>query len=89
MIHQPWGQVGRSPAVDVGIQAREFLRTKRLMEELLARHTGQPVETIHRDTDRDHYMDPEEARAYGIIDAIVRRPPGIAVSPPSPNGHPG
>jgi len=59
MIHQPWGQIGQGQAVDLGIQAREFLRTKRLMEEILARHTGQPVERIHQDTDRDHYMDPE------------------------------
>src|SRR5215468_6315924 len=62
MIHQPWGQVGQSQAVDIGIQAREFMRTKRLVEELLAKHTGQPVEKIHLDTDRDYYMDPEEAR---------------------------
>src|SRR5262249_50097995 len=43
MIHQPWGQVGQGQAVDLGIQAKEFLRTKRLMEEILARHTGQPI----------------------------------------------
>ena len=42
MIHQPWGQIGQGQAVDLGIQAKEFLRTKRLMEEILARHTGQP-----------------------------------------------
>jgi ATP-dependent Clp protease protease subunit len=82
MIHQPWGQVAQGQAVDIGIQAREFLRTKRVMEEILARHTGQTVETVHRDTDRDHYMDPEEARAYGIIDRVCARraaiPPGAA-----------
>jgi ATP-dependent Clp protease, protease subunit len=87
MIHQPWGQIGQGQAVDLGIQAREFLRTKRLMEEILARHTGQPVETIHRDTDRDHYMDPEEARAYGMIDGVCVRKSSIPASPPSPNGH--
>jgi ATP-dependent Clp protease protease subunit len=54
MIHQPWGQIGRGQAVDLGIQAREFLRTKQLMEEILARHTGQPIERVHQDTDRDH-----------------------------------
>jgi ATP-dependent Clp protease protease subunit len=70
MIHQPWGKIGQGQAVDLGIQAREFLRTKRLMEELLARHTGQPLDKVHHDTDRDYYMDPEQARAYGMIDGI-------------------
>jgi len=88
MIHQPWGQIGRGQAVDLGIQAREFLRTKQLMEEILARHTGQPIERVHQDTDRDHYMDPEEARAYGMIDAVFRHRPKIVVAPPSPNGGP-
>jgi ATP-dependent Clp protease protease subunit len=88
MIHQPWGQIGRGQAVDLGIQAREFLRTKQLMEEILARHTGQPIERVHQDTDRDHYMDPEEARAYGMIDAVFRHRPKIVVAPSSPNGGP-
>jgi ATP-dependent Clp protease protease subunit len=88
MIHQPWGQIGRGQAVDLGIQAREFLRTKQLMEEILARHTGQAIERVHQDTDRDHYMDPEEARAYGMIDAVFRHRPKIVVAPPSPNGGP-
>jgi ATP-dependent Clp protease protease subunit len=87
MIHQPWGQIGQGQAVDLGIQAREFLRTKRLMEEILARHTGQAVDKVHEDTDRDYYMDPEEARAYGMIDAVCARRPGLPVVPPSPNGH--
>lgn len=89
MIHQPWGQIGRGQAVDLGIQAREFLRTKQLMEEILARHTGQPVEKVHQDTDRDHYLDPEEARAYGLIDAVFAGRAKIAVVPPTPNGGPG
>jgi len=88
MIHQPWGQIGRGQAVDLGIQAREFLRTKQLIEEILARHTGQPVERVHQDTDRDHYMDPEEARAYGMVDAIFTVRPQVGVPSPSPNGHP-
>ena len=86
MIHQPWGQIGQGQAVDLGIQAKEFLRTKRLMEEILARHTGQPVDRIHQDTDRDYYMDPEEARAYGMIDAICAPRAKLLVSPASPNG---
>ena len=87
MIHQPWGQIGQGQAVDLGIQAKEFLRTKRLMEEILARHTGQPVDRVHQDTDRDYYMDPEEARTYGMIDSICTPRSKIAVTPPSPNGH--
>jgi len=86
MIHQPWGQIGQGQAVDLGIQAKEFLRTKRLMEEILARHTGQPVDRIHQDTDRDYYMDPEEARAYGMIDAICAPRAKLLVPSPSPNG---
>ena len=86
MIHQPWGQIGQGQAVDLGIQAKEFLRTKRLMEEILARHTGQPVDRIHQDTDRDYYMDPEEARAYGMIDAICAPRAKLLMSPTSPNG---
>ena len=87
MIHQPWGQIGQGQAVDLGIQAKEFLRTKRLMEEILARHTGQPVDKVHLDTDRDYYMDPEEARTYGMIDGICASRSKIAVTPPSPNGN--
>ena len=87
MIHQPWGQIGQGQAVDLGIQAKEFLRTKRLMEDILARHTGQPVDRVHEDTDRDYYMDPEEARTYGMIDGICTPRSKIAVTPPSPNGH--
>jgi len=86
MIHQPWGQVGQGQAVDIGIQAKEFLRTKRLMEELLATHTGQPVDRVHLDTDRDYYMDPDEARTYGMIDGLCVRRGGIVATPPAPNG---
>src|SRR5499425_1162967 len=86
MIHQPWGKIGQGQAVDLGIQAKEFLRTKRLMEEILAKHTGQPVTRIHEDTDRDYYMDPEEARAYGMIDAICAPRAKLLVPSPSPNG---
>jgi ATP-dependent Clp protease protease subunit len=86
MIHQPWGRIGQGQAVDLGIQAREFLRTRRLMEEILARHTGQSVERVHQDTDRDHYMDPEEARDYGMIDGICAPASRLRATAPSPNG---
>jgi ATP-dependent Clp protease, protease subunit len=84
MIHQPWGKLGQGQAVDIGIQAREFLHTKRLMEQILAKHTGQPIEKIEQDTDRDHYMDPAEARAYGMIDDICS--PRLGHVPTSSNG---
>ena len=87
MIHQPWGKLGQGQAVDIGIQAREFLHTKRLMEEILAKHTGQPIERIQRDTDRDHYMDPTEACAYGMIDEICS--PRLTRVPASKNGSVG
>jgi ATP-dependent Clp protease protease subunit len=80
MIHQPWGKIGQGQAVDLGIQAREFLRTKRLMEEILAKHTGQSIERVHQDTDRDYYMAPDEAQTYGMIDGICAR---IKTRPPS------
>jgi ATP-dependent Clp protease protease subunit len=86
MIHQPWGQVGQGQAVDIGIQAREFMRTKRLVEELLAKHTRQPIEKIRADTDRDYCMDPQEARSYGMIDGVRASRPGIIAAPPTPNG---
>jgi ATP-dependent Clp protease, protease subunit len=88
MIHQPWGKIGQGQAVDLGIQAREFLRTKRLLEEILAKHTGQPLERIHHDTDRDYYMAPDEARAYGMIDDICSPRFKVAAGSPSPNGKP-
>jgi ATP-dependent Clp protease protease subunit len=87
MIHQPWGQIGQGQAVDLGIHAKEFLRTKRLMEEILARHTGQPIDRIHQDTDRDFYMSPEEARAYGMIDGVCASRSAIRAAPPAPNGR--
>ena len=82
MIHQPWGQIGRGHAVDLGIQAKEFLRTRRLMEEILAKHTGQAVDRVHQDTDRDYYMDPEEARAYGMIDGVCAHRSVVLSTPP-------
>ena len=70
LIHQPHGQLG-GQAVDIEIRAREILRHRRLLEEILARHTGQTVETIAKDTDRDRIMTAEEAKAYGLVDEVV------------------
>ena len=71
MIHQPWGGI-RGVASDVSIQAEEMLRTRERLNEILARHTGQSSEIIDRDTERDRFMSPEEARDYGLIDGICK-----------------
>ncbi len=70
MIHQPWGGV-QGQATDIEIEAREVSRLKRILNEILARHTGQPLEKIEQDTDRNFYMSAEEALKYGIVDRIV------------------
>jgi ATP-dependent Clp protease protease subunit len=72
MIHQPYGQVGGQIS-DVAIQAEEILKTRELLNKILAEHTGQPIERIARDTDRDFYMTAEEAKAYGIVDDILTK----------------
>src|SRR4029077_2296274 len=86
MIHQPWGQVGQGQAIDIWVQARDFTRTKRLMEELLAKHTRQPIEKIRADTDRDYYMDPQEACSYGMIDGVRASRGGVIAAPPAAHG---
>ncbi len=74
MIHQPWGMVG-GQASDVQIQAEEILRDKERLNELLAKHTGQPVERIREDTERDRYMTAAEAKEYGLVDEILVHEP--------------
>jgi len=74
MIHQPRaGYQGQ--ATDIEIHAREILRARETVNELYARHTGQPVERIKRDTERDNFISPQEAKAYGLIDEILVRVP--------------
>jgi len=70
MIHQPSGGT-QGTASDIEIQAREILYLRGKMNELYAKHTGQPIETIERDMDRDRFMSAEEARVYGIIDTVL------------------
>ena len=72
MIHQPSSGV-QGPASDIDIHAREILRLRQRMNELLAEHTGKPVVEIARDTERDYHMTGEEAVAYGVLDRVVRR----------------
>jgi ATP-dependent Clp protease protease subunit len=79
MMHQPSGGA-QGTAADIEIQAREVLYLRRKVNELLARATGQPMERVERDFDRDYYMSAEEARAYGIIDHVITAP-GEVVDP--------
>ena len=71
LLHQPYGQVGYGQVTDLEIAAKEILRMRDLLEEILARHTGQPIERIHADTDRDFVMEASEALQYGIIDDVI------------------
>jgi len=72
LIHQPWGGA-QGQATDIEIQAREMLRIKQMINEILSYHTGQSIERVQKDTERDYFMSPGEAKEYGIIDAIVSR----------------
>ncbi|TMK84704.1 MAG: ATP-dependent Clp protease proteolytic subunit [Actinobacteria bacterium] len=70
LIHQPHGQAG-GQAVDIEIQAKEILRYRQLVDEVLAQHTGQPLDKVKRDTDRDFIMTAEQGKEYGIIDEVI------------------
>ena len=70
LIHQPHGGI-EGQSADIEIHAKEILRQRRRMEEILAEHTGQPIERIKADTDRDFILGAEEARAYGLVDHVV------------------
>ena len=74
MLHQPYGQVGGQVS-DIEIQAQEILHTRETLNEILANHTGQPMERIAKDTDRDFYMTAEQAKSYGVVDEILTRAP--------------
>jgi len=80
MIHQPWGGV-TGQAADIKIQAEEILKAKRLLNELLAAHTGRDVAQIEQETDRDRYLTPAEAKDYGIVDEIVETAKGRKKEP--------
>ncbi|MDJ1176188.1 ATP-dependent Clp protease proteolytic subunit [Roseofilum capinflatum] len=71
MIHQPLGGVGRRQATDIQIEAQQILRTRAQLNELMAKHTNQPLEKIEKDTDRDYFMSSEEAKEYGLIDKVI------------------
>ena len=70
MIHQPWGGA-QGTASDITIQAREIQLFKVRLNGILAKHTGQDISKIEKDTDRDYFMSAEEAKAYGVVDEVV------------------
>ena len=70
MIHQPWGGF-QGQATDISIQAEEILRLRARLEEILSKHTKQPMDKIKKDTDRDYFMSAAEAKTYGIVDEVI------------------
>jgi len=70
LIHQPWGGV-QGQAKDIEIVAKEIIRIKNKITEILSKHTGQPYDKIEKDTDRDYYMTAYEAKEYGIVDEVL------------------
>jgi ATP-dependent Clp protease protease subunit len=89
LIHQPHGELG-GQAADIEIHAKEILRQRRLIDEILARHTGQPLEKLEKDTDRDFILTAEQAKEYGLVDEVLSSRPRLAgyapAEEPSPNG---
>jgi ATP-dependent Clp protease protease subunit len=77
MLHQPWGGA-RGQAADIDIQAREILKLRDRLNEILAHHTGRPVDQIAQDSERDYYLSGEEARGYGVVDQVVAHRPAPA-----------
>ena len=95
MIHQPYGQVGGQVS-DIEIQAEEIVKSRQVINEILARHTGQPYERIAKDTERDRYLNAIQAKEYGLVDEVVGRipggekgtGPGAPLPPPGPSPSP-
>jgi ATP-dependent Clp protease, protease subunit len=85
MIHQPYGQVGGQVS-DIEIQAEEIIKSKQVINEILARHTNQPIERIARDTERDRYLTAHQAKEYGLVDEVVGHIPSTETKPASPAG---
>jgi ATP-dependent Clp protease protease subunit len=75
MIHQPLGGVGRRQATDIEIEAKEIIRLKHQLNAMMAQQTGQAIEKIEKDTDRDYFMSAEEAVQYGLIDKVIEERP--------------
>jgi len=95
MIHQPYGQVGGQVS-DIEIQANEILKERSRLNEILAKHCKQPIETVARETDRDKYYSAQEAKAFGLVDEVLEKPADAVkknrsprpIQSPSPAGAP-
>jgi ATP-dependent Clp protease protease subunit len=92
-MHQPLisGRGLQGQASDLDIHAREIVRIKQVLNDLIAKHTGQPIERVERDTDRDYFLSPEEAIEYGLIDGMINSPvpppvAAAAAASPTPKG---
>jgi ATP-dependent Clp protease protease subunit len=73
MIHQPYGEVGGQVS-DIEIQAKDILKTREILNGILAKHTGQPLERVAKDTDRDRFLSAVEAKEYGLVDEVLMKP---------------
>ena len=88
MIHQPYGGV-QGQALDIQIQAREILRMREELNRIIAHHTGQPLERVEKDSDRDFFMSPDEAKDYGLVDEVIhyrdlaKQVPGLPTTTPT------
>jgi ATP-dependent Clp protease, protease subunit len=80
MIHQPWGGAQGSVS-DISIQTKEFMAIRQILNEVLAKHTAQPLERVERDSDRNFWMNSQEAKEYGLIDDVIK--PRQLIAPPS------
>ena len=80
LLHQPYGQVGYGQVTDLELAAKEILRMRELLEQILAAHTGQPIEKVHTDTDRDFVLEAQDALEYGIIDTVISSRDTVDVS---------
>jgi ATP-dependent Clp protease protease subunit len=74
MVHQPYGGV-EGQVSDIEIQAKEILRNREELNHILARHTGQPLEKIEKDSDRDFFLSAQQAKEYGLVDDVLSKPP--------------
>jgi ATP-dependent Clp protease protease subunit len=74
MIHQPYGGV-TGQAEDIRLQAEQIIKSKKMLTEIIAEHTGQSYETVLADKERDKYFSAEEAKAYGLVDEVLQQPP--------------
>jgi ATP-dependent Clp protease protease subunit len=83
MIHQPYGQVGGQVS-DIEIQAEEIVKSRHVINEILAKHTSQPIERIAKDTERDRYLSALQAKEYGLVDEVVGHIPSAEAAKGNP-----